>query len=240
LRRAAGAASVSYPKPSHLFLTHAACSARAPAQRLRCAPTTSRRSRQRLRRCAASRHAQQAPTRAAALTHVAQMASALEALDFPTDDDWRRLEQARACRAAAAPEPRLTAATPPQVREKELSNRVRRATPRRASPSPVADELEEAAAPAAPAPARQSRNRASQEEARFTAAACGLGRSSADAVCHADAVRERRGAHAAGRAVAQLVRKQHVASRQGQGARRQGGAHPARAKQQLAAANGCG
>ena len=136
---------------------------------------TSRRSRQRLRRCAASRHAQQAPARAAELTHVAQMASALEALDFPTDDDWRRLEQARACRATATPTPRLTAAALPQVREKELSNRVRRATPRRASPPPAADEPEEAAAPAAPAPARQSRNRASQEEARFTALCVGSG-----------------------------------------------------------------
>lgn len=40
----------------------------------------------------------------AALTHAVldwQMASALEALDFPTDDDWRRLEQVRVCGVAA-------------------------------------------------------------------------------------------------------------------------------------------
>jgi hypothetical protein len=35
-------------------------------------------------------------------TRRAQLASALEAFDFPTDDDWRRLEQARAARARAA------------------------------------------------------------------------------------------------------------------------------------------
>ena len=65
---------------------------------------TSRHSPQRLRRCGASRGAPLPPYMAAALTHATpdgQMASALEALDFPTDDDWRRLEQVRVCGAAA-------------------------------------------------------------------------------------------------------------------------------------------
>jgi hypothetical protein len=92
------------------------------------------------------------------------MASALEALDFPTDDDWRRLEQARACRLFAPPALRLTPAAPLQVREKELSNRVRRATPRRAPTPAVPVEAETAPAPAAPAPALRRRSRPTQEE----------------------------------------------------------------------------